>query len=124
MGLIGAIPAALAQCTCLETLELQENKFFGLLPPALWKLGKLQILALHGNVLCGEVSGSGVMCLTLLTTLTLGGEAGGNEELFVSRTPTSLPNRRSPYPLVPALDPCHCPSTPPSLPCAPSPLPD
>ena len=81
----GEIPKALQRCVWLQTLELQDNWLRGKIPDTLGKCTMLETLALHGNTLDGEVPAAALAQLVLLTTLTLGGEVGGNEDLYVTR---------------------------------------
>lgn len=84
MSLAGEIPKELSRCTWLQTLELQDNWLRGKVPEELKRCSQLCTLALHGNSLCGELPATQLAKLTSLATLTLGGELGGNAELFVS----------------------------------------
>ena len=86
MGLVGGIPEALAQCTWLQVLELQDNQLTGPLPVCLANCEHLATLALHGNLLTGAVPGAELATLLSLSTLTLGGEVGGNPNLYVTQT--------------------------------------
>ena len=86
LGLVGHIPPELSRAVWLKTLELQNNALDGPVPAELGTLHQLETLALHANALSGEVPALELTSLTKLSTLTLGGDAGGNAELSITRS--------------------------------------
>ena len=86
MNLAGEIPKVLGKCVWLQVLELQDNWLRGRIPETLCRCTQLYTLALHGNALSGQVPAEGLAKLTSLAMLTLGGELGGNDELFISQS--------------------------------------
>ena len=84
LKLVGEIPKMLSRCIWLTSLELQDNWLHGKIPDVVGKLTRLETLALHGNSLDGLVPSEAICMMSRLQTLSLGGEAGGNDDLRVS----------------------------------------
>jgi hypothetical protein len=86
LKLSGPIPPELGSCVWLRVLELQDNMLRGSLPEELGACTRLETLATHKNQLSGKLPVEALLGMRQLGTLSLGGEAGGNEELSITST--------------------------------------